>query len=108
MSLLDRLFRSKKPDAPDADRIDHAAHEGESTPRQVRAMVYREATVVYDSGYKRKGVVLDHTATGVRLRFPTNERLPEFVTLHARAVHLEGPAKVVWQSGSEVGLTLSQ
>ena len=69
-------------------------------------MVYREAYVVYDSGYSRKGVVLDHSSTGVRLRFPTNERLPEMVQLHARAVGLEGPARVVWQENSEVGLAL--
>ena len=46
-------------------------------------------------------------ATSVRLRFPTNEGMPEFVTLHAKGVGLQGPARVVWQKGSEAGFQLT-
>jgi hypothetical protein len=105
MALLDRIFGGKKRTTLDVSRV---AKETEEQPaaRSEREMVYREASVVYESGYKRKGVVLDHNATGVRIRFPTNERLPERVTLYAKAVGLEGHARVVWQKGSEAGLTL--
>ena len=106
MALLDRVFGTKKPAAPARDRIEHAVAPEQDTPRPVRGMSYREASVVYESGYARKGIVLDYSNTGVRLRFPTNEHLPSQVILHARAVNVEGPARVVWQEGSEVGLSL--
>ena len=38
---------------------------------------------------------------------PTNEGMPEFVTLHAKGVGLQGPARVVWQKGSEAGFQLT-
>ena len=50
--------------------------------------------------------MLDYSASGVRLRFPTNENLPPEVELRAAAVGLEGQARVVWQHGSEAGLAL--
>ncbi len=105
MALLDRLLKGWKaeppPPAPDPEP------EPEPVPvRSPREAVYREAYVTYDSGYKRKGVVLDHSDSGVRVRFPTNERMPENVILNAKSVNLHGPAKVVWQNGSEVGLTM--
>ena len=59
-----------------------------------------------DSGYKRRGIVLDYTDTGVRLRFPTNEGMPEHVTVNARGVGVQGRARVVWQKGSEAGFQL--
>ncbi|MEZ5947200.1 MAG: PilZ domain-containing protein [Hyphomonas sp.] len=106
MALIDRLFGHKKQETPDLTRVNRPVPEEIDLPRSARAMVYREAFVVYDSGYRRKGVVLDYSPTGVRLRFPTNERLPEEVHLHAGAVGLDGPARVVWQENSEAGLAL--
>ena len=111
-----RLFGTKKPDGPDPGRIQRTLAQS-TTPiasrtdhqnlaRPARAKVYREAAVAYDSGYRRKGIVLDYSANGVRLRFPTNEGLPPVVYLYARAVGLEGPARVVWQHGSEAGFAL--
>lgn len=106
MALLKSLFGYKKRDVPDLARVSRPAPEPTDRPRPVREMVYREAYILYDSGYRRKGVVLDHSSTGVRLRFPTNERLPETVQLQARAVGLEGLARVVWQENSEAGLAI--
>jgi len=116
MSLKPRLFGTKKPDGPDASRIQRTLAQSTipqaSIPKTVnqsrpkRAMVYREAAIAYDSGYRRKGVVLDYSASGARIRFPTNELLPATVYLYARAVGLEGPARVVWRHGSEAGLAL--
>lgn len=59
---------------------------------------------MFDSGYTRKGIVLDYSDHGVRLRFATNETLPRYVTLNARAVGLSGMAEVIWQKGPEAGL----
>ena len=106
MSLMTRVFGSKKPAAPARDRIEHAVAPEHDTPRPLRGTSYREASVIYESGYTRKGIVLDYTATGVRLRFPTNEIIPLFVTVNAAAVNVKGQARVIWQKGSEVGLAL--
>ena len=109
MNLLNRLFNPTRPEpeAPAAARVEQMVATHIEKPRPVRASVYREANVVYDSGYKRRGIVLDHTDTGVRLRFPTNEAMPEYVTLHAKGVGLQGRVRVVWQKGSEAGFQLT-
>ncbi len=108
MSFLNRLFGSRKTGTVDPSRIARAtaANKSEDFARPVRAQVYREATITLESGYSRKGIVLDYTDTGLRIRFPTNESLPRFLTVNARAVGLSGRAQVVWQQGSEVGLKL--
>ena len=100
-NMFNNLFKSKKSaaSAPAAERVERMVAPS-------RASVYREANVVYDTGYKRRGIVLDHSDTGVRLRFPTNEGMPEFVTLNAIGVGIVGPARVVWQKGSEAGFQL--
>lgn len=108
MALIDRILGTRKPDkkAPTPARVEQMVAPHADMPRPVRAMVYREAYVIYESGYRRRGVVLDHSDTGVRLRFPTNEHLPMEVGLQANAVGLEGRARVIWQEGSEAGLAL--
>lgn len=108
MTLLKRIFGGSKTGTVDPSRIARAtaSQKSEDFARPVRAQVYREATVVLESGYSRKGIVLDYTDTGLRIRFPTNESLPRFLTVDARAVGLSGRAQVVWQKGSEVGLKL--
>jgi PilZ domain len=101
MAFFDRLLGKRKAEP-------EAAPEPEAPPpppRAVRELVYREVFVEY-GGYRRKGVVLDYSPTGARIRFGTQERLPEDVILNARSVNLYGPAKIVWQQGSEVGITL--
>jgi hypothetical protein len=105
MSLLSALF-GKKPVKVEPKRLAQVVNAEPDSARPVRAMTYREAYVVYESGYRRKGIVLDFADNGVRLRFPSNERLPAVVTLNARAIGLEGVADVVWQKNSEAGLRL--
>ncbi len=108
MRLLTRLFGNRKAETVKPSRIQHvsAPERGEEYARPVRAQVYREATITLESGYVRKGIVLDHSDTGLRMRFPTNETLPRFLTVNARAVGISGRAQIVWQKGSEIGLKL--
>ncbi|MAU66056.1 hypothetical protein [Hyphomonas sp.] len=116
MAIKTRLFGTKKPDSPDLGRIQRTLQQSnipiasrtdhQNLSRPKRAQVYRDAAVAYDSGYRRKGIILDYTSKGARLRFPTNEKLPPTVYLYARAVGLEGPARVVWQHNSEAGLAM--
>lgn len=105
MSLFTRLL-GRKTVKVEPKRLAKVVNAEPDSARPIRAIMYREAYIVYDSGYRRKGVVMDHADNGVRLRFPTNERLPSVVTLHARAIGLEGVADVVWQKNSEAGLRL--
>lgn len=92
-------------EAVDADRVKQTL-EQETSPRATRSPVYREASVIYESGHKRRGIILDYNETGVRLRFPTRERLPDHLTLEAKALKMVGPVRVVWQDGMEAGLHL--
>lgn len=105
MPLLTKLFGKKTPRI-ETSRLEKVVNAEPDSARPIRAITYREAYIVYESGYRRKGVVMDHADNGVRLRFPTNERLPAVVILHARAIGLEGEAEVVWQKNSEAGLRL--
>jgi hypothetical protein len=106
MSILTRFFGSNKPAKVESARVEKVVAAPADNARPVRAQVYREAYVVYESGYRRKGVVMDFNETGIRIRFPTNELLPPTVTLNARSIGMEGEAEVVWQKNSEAGLRL--
>jgi hypothetical protein len=106
MSLLPRLFGPKKPATVQSARVDQVAAAVPDSARPVRMHVYREAYITYESGYRRKGVVMDFTDTGLRIRFPTNEMLPSVVSVNARSVGIEGEADVVWQKNTEAGLRL--
>ncbi|MGA1342347.1 MAG: hypothetical protein ACO33A_04770 [Hyphomonas sp.] len=106
MSSLPPLFGFRKTVSIDKSRVQQVVAGAPERARAARTPVYREASVVFPSGYRRKGVVMDYSHTGVRIRFPTNEMLPACVSLDARLVGIAGDAVVVWQTNSEVGLRL--
>jgi hypothetical protein len=104
MSIFSTLFGSKKPAAVEPERVNEIVSAEPHLARPIRVAVYREASITYESGYSRKGVVMDFADKGLRIRFPTNEALPPVVNVHARAVGLQGEADLIWQNNSEVGL----
>lgn len=107
MALMNRKFGQKKTTSvASSSRIAQAVSTYHATPRPLRGTTYREASVVFESGYSLRCIVLDYTKTGVRLRFPTNEVLPPRIIVKAASVGINGPARVVWQHNSEVGLEL--
>lgn len=106
MSLISRFFGSKKPALVESARVERVAAAVPDSARPVRVQVYREAYITYESGYRRKGVVMDFIETGLRIRFPTKELLPPVVSVNARAVGIKGEADVVWQKNTEAGLRL--
>ena len=106
MGLLWRLRRSDKNEVSTTASVADEVPVKKEYPRPAREMSYKEASVTYPSGYRRSGVILDHSEDGVRMRFPTNERLPEVIMLNARCVGMSGQVKVVWQEQSEAGLQL--
>ena len=106
MSNLPRVFRSRQSVQAVPARVQQVAAAVPGRARPLLTHVYREAYITYESGYRRKGVVMDFTNAGLRISFPTNELLPSVVTVNARAVGLSGEADVIWQKGSEAGLRL--
>lgn len=108
MSILTRLFGNRKTETVTPSRIETvtSSRRSEDYARPLRAHVYREAIVTLDSGYSRKGIVLDYTDTGLRIRFPNNETMPRLVSVNARSIGISGRARIIWQKGSEVGLQL--
>lgn len=114
MTLLTRIFGGRKPAPVSTSRIASATAprpadklpEKIARARPTRTKIYREATIHLDSGYTRKGIVLDHSATGLRIRFPTHESLPRIVRISARSIGVDRRAQVVWQKGTEAGLKL--
>ena len=78
------------------------------TPPQDRRFEPRSAAntraVVVAPGLELSCLILDHSATGMRLRLDRNLALPDHVQIIdiARAVVLE--AEVVWRKGQEAGL----
>jgi len=106
MPNLSRVFVSRQPVQAVPARVQQVAAAVPGRARAVRTQVYREGCITYESGYRRRGVVMDFTDAGLRMRFPTNELLPSVITVNARAVGLLGEADVIWQKDSEAGLRL--
>jgi len=106
MPNLSRVFSSRQPVQALPARVQQVAAAVPGRARPLRTHVYREGCITSESGYRRRGVVMDFTDAGLRMRFPTNELLPSVVTVNARAVGLSGEADVIWQKHSEVGLRL--
>ena len=108
MSILTHLFGTRKTETVGPSRIETvtSSRRSEDYARPLRAQVYREAIVTTDSGYSRKGIVLDYSDAGLRIRFPNNETMPRVIHVNARSVGISGRAKIVWQNGSEFGLQL--
>ncbi|MBY9066495.1 hypothetical protein K1X12_06270 [Hyphomonas sp. WL0036] len=108
MTFLMRLFGGRKAGTINASRIERvtSSRSKEDFARPVRSQVYREVTVHLESGYSRKGIVLDYSDNGLRIRFPTNETMPRFLKVSAASIGMDGRAQLVWQKGSEVGLKL--
>ncbi|NBC21263.1 MAG: hypothetical protein GVY06_09535 [Alphaproteobacteria bacterium] len=69
---------------------------------------YKVATVTYPTGYERRGVVVDRSDTGVRVRFYTRGELPGHVTLTVESIAGRRRARVVWQETHEAGLAFER
>ena len=102
-----RTYRTQPPQEAmlSAERIAQMTKKANNV-RQPRQSVYREARVVYGTGYSRPGVVMDYSDGGLRMRFPTTESLPTLVHVKAPSVGIDGPARVVWHRGMEFGFSI--
>ncbi len=91
-------------------RIDFACRQGQApakTPQKRRAGrddTYVECLVSTGGHHTERGVIVDISETGARVRFSHRSTLPSTVRIKALRLQLDRPAKVVWQDFNEVGL----
>ena len=73
-------------------------------PRSERESAYKEASITFPTGYKVRGIVMDHSDGGVRIRFMNVEHLPDFVQLDVPALKIHTQARVAWHDSIDYGL----
>lgn len=72
--------------------------------RWQRQEAYKPCTVIYPSGFKRRGVVMDMSQRGVRIRFSERAGLPEKVQVKLDGLHEPRTATVAWHDNIDAGL----
>lgn len=97
MSFLKKLIGRGSEPEPELDDgpVDHR--------RARRDGAYKVVTVIYPTGYERKGVAVDMSATGVRVRFSQRGELPSRVELKIDGMSGKRTADVVWQETHDAG-----
>ena len=99
MSLFGKLFKRKPvvsvPETP-PEPVNHRRSE--------RDGAYRVVTITYPSGYVRKGIIVDQSKTGARIRFSQRGELPEHVTLRIEGLSGLREAETVWQETHDAGV----
>lgn len=73
-------------------------------PRAERENSYKEALITTGTGYKVRGIVIDYSEGGVRMRFKTIETLPDVVDISIPAFDIHTRARVAWQDTIDFGL----
>ena len=73
-------------------------------PRAVRDDTYVECAVSTGPGHLERGIVVDVSETGARIRFYSRWTLPGRVRISAPRLGLDREAEVVWQDFNEAGL----
>ena len=97
------FLKKRKEEVEDFQEDDEAELKA-YIPRPSRESAYKEATITFPSGYKCRGIVLDHSDTGVRMRFQTIEPLPEYVQLDVPALRIHTQSRVAWRDTIDFGL----
>jgi len=69
-----------------------------------RSGAYKVVTVTYPSGYVRKGIVVDLSPSGARLRFSQRGELPDDVELRIEGLSGIRRGQVVWQETHDAGV----
>jgi hypothetical protein len=107
LDLISKLFaRSGGDTEAVAENIDADLNSEHRTTD--RDGTFKVVSVTYPSGYVRKGVVVDRSETGVRVRFHTRGELPEQVILSIEAMAGRHRARVVWQDTHDAGFAFEQ
>ncbi len=100
MSIISKILGQKAPEEADP-KVPEKPEEHRASDR---AGTYKVVSVAYPSGYVRKGVVVDLSPTGARVRFSQRGELPPVVELRITGISGVKKASVVWQENHDAGL----
>ncbi len=104
LDFIRKLFNRKDSVAVTIDEGAVSVEDSEEHRHADRDGTYKVATVTYPTGYIRKGVVVDRSDTGVRVRFHTRGELPDNVHISVEGIGGRKYARVAWQDVHEAGL----
>ena len=99
---LGKLFRRTPEPEPEPTPEVEALPEVERTGD--RAHSFMEAIIITQNAYRKKGVAVDMSETGARLRFHSTEGLTEIVQVKIPLAKVDRSARVVWKDGTDVGV----
>jgi len=101
VSILAKIIGRKPEPAEDTQDVPEKPVEHRVTDR---AGTYKVVTVTYPSGYIRKGIVVDLSPTGARLRFSQRGELPPSFELRIEGLSGVRRGDVVWQETHDAGI----
>ena len=104
VSLMSKLLGRKS--AVEAEVEDVESEEAVEHRRAERTGTFRVVSVSYPSGYERRGVVVDMSQTGLRVRFSQRGEIPDYVFLKIEGKAGVHRARTVWQETYEAGFKL--
>ena len=103
------LFKNKKHEEDEIDALPEREPEEPLRavlPREQRVNSYKEAHITTDGGYKVRGIVVDHSPSGLRIRFQSHETLPEIIQLRVPDLSIKGFDRIVWQDRTDFGVEM--
>lgn len=69
-----------------------------------RDKTFAECSITSPTGETSTGIVIDHSKTGLRVRFRNHYRLPRFVSIRVARLGVHRNAEVMWQDKGDAGL----
>lgn len=104
-AMLSRLFKRNpvEDESLDEDLLE------ELVPRRAeREAVYAEATLISRSGVEKRGILMDMSETGVRMRFVSSDGLlpGDMVKVKAILKSFRGIGTVRWKDKTDIGIEI--
>tara|TARA_Y100000052_G_scaffold22253_2_gene22925 strand:- start:27140 stop:27481 length:342 start_codon:yes stop_codon:yes gene_type:complete len=100
------LFKARKP-LPEIEPGSASESQLHAVlPRAERENCYKEIHVISSTGYHCRGIVIDQSDTGIRIRFQSHETLTDYVTLNCPDLKIKGAGRVAWQDGVDIGIEI--
>ena len=101
------LFKSKKDEEPEIEPGEAANQQLRAVlPRHERVNSYKEVRITTATGYTVRGIIIDYSVTGIRVRFLSREHLDGTVQLHCPELKIRGTGRVVWSDDCDLGIEL--
>lgn len=73
-----------------------------------RQRAYVNCSVTFTSGFVSRGVLIERSLRGARVRFAHKPGLPDTVCFRMEGLGHDVPARVVWQDDCDAGLAFAQ